>query len=119
MIRPLRVALVGPSAAGKSTLAAALVQAGFMVRHVAQEHSYAPAMWQQVSRPDVLLYLDAELSALQARRPSVSFGPAELAEERRRLAHARAHCDLYLDTTGLAAEEVQRRALAFLAELKR
>ena len=39
-----------------------------------------------------------------------------LAEQQQRLAHARAHCDFYLDTSYLSAERVQEQVLAFLAQ---
>ena len=113
---PLRVAVVGACAVGKSTLVFALRQAGYEARHVAQEHSYVPAMWQRISRPDVLVYLDANYEVITARRPTFRFSPADLAEQYRRLAHAREHCHLYVDTSDLAPAEVQERCLSFLEE---
>jgi chloramphenicol 3-O-phosphotransferase len=114
---PLRVALVGPCASGKSTLAEALRDAGYEVRHVAQEHSYVPDMWRRVSRPDVLIYLDLTYEALHTRRPRDTGGPARLAAQSKLLAHARQHSDLYVDTTDLTPAQVAERALAFLAAL--
>lgn len=113
----LRVALVGPCAAGKSTLKEALVAEGYEVRHVAQEHSHVPTMWQRVSRPDVLIFLDVDYDAVRKRRPYDTGGPERVAEQQRRLAHARAHADLYLDTSTMSPEAVQARALAFLRSL--
>lgn len=110
---PLRVAVVGPCASGKSTLVAALRAAGYEARHPAQEHSYVPDMWQRVVDPDVLIYLDISYEALLARRPH--FGEREYLErEKARLAHAREHADLVVDTSELAAEEVRQRVLAAL-----
>jgi chloramphenicol 3-O-phosphotransferase len=111
---PLRVAVVGACAAGKSTLVSALRQAGYEARHVAQEHSYVPAMWQRISKPDILIYLDTNHEAITVRRPTFGFSPADLAEQNRRLAHAREHCDLYVDTSDLAPAEVKERCLSFL-----
>jgi RNase adaptor protein for sRNA GlmZ degradation len=113
----LRVAVVGACAVGKSTLVSALREAGYEARHVAQEHSYVPAMWQRVSRPDVLIYLDADYETIMVRRPSFSFSPADLAEQKRRLAHARQHCDLYVDTSHLTPTEVRQRCLSFLEKV--
>jgi RNase adaptor protein for sRNA GlmZ degradation len=110
----LRVAVVGACAAGKSTLVSALRAAGYEARHVAQEHSYVPAMWQRVSRPDVLVYLDADYETIMARRAPFAFTPADLAEQKRRLAHARQNCDLYIDTSGLTPAEVRERCRSFL-----
>lgn len=113
---PIRVAVVGACAVGKSTLVSALREAGYEARHVAQEHSYVPAMWQRISRPDVLIYLDADYEAIMARRPTLNFKPVDLAEQRRRLTHARQHCDLYIDTTDLTPAEVRQRCLDHLEE---
>ena len=110
----LRVAVVGACASGKSTLVDALRQAGYEARHVAQEHSYVPAMWQRISRPDVLVYLDVNYETIMARRPGLNFSPADLEEQSRRLAHARDHCHLYLDTSEMAPAEIQERCLQYL-----
>lgn len=112
----LRVAVVGACASGKSVLVSALREAGYEARHVAQEHSYVPAMWQRIGRPDALIYLDADYDTIMARRPDFDFRPADLAEQNRRLAHARQHCDLYIDTSELTPAEVQQRSLSFLEE---
>lgn len=113
----LRIALVGPCASGKTTLARALRQAGYQVRQPAQEHSYVPAMWQRLSRPDLLIYLDVDYAASKQRRPHIDYGPERLQEQRHRLAHARQHCDLYLDTSGLSPQEVYRQVVTFLHAL--
>lgn len=110
---PLRVAVVGPCASGKSTLAAALRAAGYEARQPAQEHSYVPDMWKRLVDPDALIYLDISYEALLARRPS--FGEPDFLEiEKARLAHARAHADLVLDTSELSAEEVRAGVTSFL-----
>jgi shikimate kinase len=112
-VRP--VALVGPCAAGKSTLAEALRAAGYAVRHLAQEHSYVSGMWARHRAPgEALVYLDADLDTINARRPADPLRPEELAEQQRRLAHARQHADLYVDTSGLRPAEVQEQVLSFL-----
>jgi len=112
--RPVRVAIVGPCAAGKTTLAQALAKAGYTVRQPAQEHSLAPDMWRRLSRPDVLIYLDVDYEHARQRRPRQDGGPQRVANQNKRLAHAKAHCDLYIDTNGLTAAEVRAKALAFL-----
>jgi deoxyadenosine/deoxycytidine kinase len=115
-IQPLRVAVVGACASGKSTLVSALRAAGYEARHVAQEHSYVPDMWERISRPDVLIYLDVDLAGISARRPRLDFKQKELTEQNRRLAHAREHCSLYLDTNELSQAEVQMQSLTYLTE---
>lgn len=112
----LRVAVVGPCVSGKSEVVAALQAAGYKARHVVQEHSYAPRMWEVISRPDVLVYLDVNYEAARERRPMITWGPERLEEQAGRLAHAREHCDLYVDTSPLSIEEVRERVLSFLRE---
>lgn len=109
------IAVVGPCSAGKSTLTRALRAAGYQARHPAQEHSYVPNMWQRITKPDVLIYLDVTYPEARRRRPYIDGGPQRLAEQHRRLAHARAHCDFYLDTTGLSPQEVLEQVQQFLA----
>jgi hypothetical protein len=106
--------VVGPCTAGKSTLVDALREAGFNARHVAQEHSYVPDMWQQFVRPDVLIYLDVSYQTARQRR-RISWGPEWLAVQRRRLAHARQHCDLYIPTDYQTAEAILAQVLDFLS----
>ena len=113
---PLRIAVVGPCASGKSTLVAALKAAGYDARHPAQEHSYVPDMWQRLVDPDVLIYLDLSHAAYRARRPHDDAGPDYLDMQRARLAHARAHADLVIDTSGLTAEQAWGAVAAFLYE---
>lgn len=112
--RSLRIAVVGACASGKSTLVDALREAGYESRHVAQEHSYVPYMWQRITRPDVLIYLDVDYETIMARRPEFNFKPADLGQQNERLAHARDNCDFYIDTTGLTPDEVREKSLDFL-----
>lgn len=115
--RAPRVAVVGPCTSGKTTLVHALREAGYDARQPAQEHSYVPDMWQRLTQPDVLIYLDVTYEAARQRR-EIAWGPERLEAEAGRLAHARTHCDLYVQTAGLTIEQVRERALAFLAAWK-
>jgi hypothetical protein len=76
-------------------------------------------MWNKVSQPDVLLYLDVNFANVQARRPDPSFNPRDLAEQERRLIHARANCDLYIDTNKLLPDDVRKKSLEFLERLSK
>lgn len=109
-----RIAIVGVCAAGKSMLTEALRRRGFDAHCCAQEHSYVPDMWQRFLHPEVLIYLDASWEAVRARR-EVDYGADYLDEQRLRLAHAREHCTLYLDTSHLTEAEVIERVLAHLS----
>ena len=108
------IGIVGPCCAGKSTLLQALTAAGYPVRHIAQEHSYAPKMWQIIGRAEVLIFLDVSFEMAQRRR-WMDWLPRDLEEQQRRLRHAREYCSLYIDTDPLSTAEVQARVLQFLA----
>jgi chloramphenicol 3-O-phosphotransferase len=109
-----RVVVVGPDAAGKSTLVERLQMLGFNARCCAQDHSYVPDMWRKVARPDFLVFLDAQLETI-ARRRAIDWGQTRLDALQARLVHARAHCDLYLPTDDLTCEEVAERVYQALA----
>ena len=91
---------------------------GYEARECVQEHSYVPSMWQRISRPDVLIYLDVSLPVIERRKPRSDWKQAVLDEQRRRLAHARRHCDLYVDTDELTAQQVLARVVGFLRQLE-
>lgn len=115
----VRIAIVGPCSSGKSTLRHALHAAGYRdVRNPAQEHSGVPDMWQRMSRPDVLIYLDIDYPTTLERRPNNDLGPERIERQQARLAHARTHADVYIDTVGLTPEEISAQALAALRELE-
>lgn len=109
----MRIAVVGPCASGKTVLAERLRCLGYEVHECTQEHSYVPTMWQKISRPDILIYLDASLPVIAKRRPA-DWSEDYLAEQNRRLSHARQHCDLYILTDELSEEEVLEVTLDFL-----
>jgi deoxyadenosine/deoxycytidine kinase len=114
--RPPLVGIVGPCAAGKTTLVAGLKQYGYTVRHIAQEHSYVKDMWQRITHPDILIYLDVSYpKTLQRRR--MNWNEAEYAVQVQRLEHARQHADLYLLTDELSAAQVLERVRLFLEEI--
>ena len=111
-----RIAIVGPCASGKSSVAKALQNVGYQVRQPAQEHSYVPDMWQKLTRPDILIFLDVNHEQVVARRPQNAGDFSHWQDQQQRLAHARRHCDLYLDTSGLTLAQVQARVYSFLGE---
>jgi deoxyadenosine/deoxycytidine kinase len=112
-----KIGVVGPCAAGKSTLIAKLKQHGYEARHIAQEHSYVANMWKRITNPDVLIYLDVSYYLTLERR-NMNWTEAEYAEQLRRLAHAREHADLYIETNPLTADEVFQVVLNFLESLE-
>ena len=110
----LRIVVVGPCAAGKSTLVGNLRPRGYAIRTCAQEHSHVQQLWLKYCRADVLVYLDAGLETIARRQGRADWTQARLDEQHRRLADARQHCDFYLYTDGLSREEVADRVERFL-----
>jgi ATPase subunit of ABC transporter with duplicated ATPase domains len=110
--RELLIGVVGPCGAGKSTLVAGLTRLGYRTRHVAQEHSYVKDMWQRLTNPDILVFLDAAYPTTCLRR-KLDWTEAEWQEQQHRLRHARENADLYLETDTLSAEEVLEKVVEF------
>ncbi len=105
----MRVVLVGPCGAGKSTIAQELAQHGIDVVVVGQEHSIVRDLWRR-PKPDLLVFLDASLETVRARR-GADWPEWLYRTEQQRLAEARAHADLVLDTGALTVEEAVARIL--------
>jgi hypothetical protein len=109
------VGVVGPCAAGKTTLISALRQRGYPTRHIAQEHSGVKDMWLRLVNPDVLIYLQVSYPLTCIRR-KIDWTEAEYEEQLHRLEHARQHADLILDTDKLSAEQVLGVVLDYLQQ---
>ncbi|MBX3051269.1 MAG: hypothetical protein KF753_07350 [Caldilineaceae bacterium] len=112
------IKVVGVSASGKSTLVARLREVGYNARPASQEHSETPDMWRRIRPPALLIYLEIDLITQRERRADVSWDPAWLATETARLAHARQHADLILNTQGMEAAQVFTQVLTWLAARK-
>ena len=108
-----RVAVVGACASGKRVLVQRLRALGYDARHVVQEHSYVPDMWQRLSRPQALVYLDASLATVRQRRDP-AFPAALFEAQQHRLRHARRHCQIRVSTDALTEIQVLDRVLAAL-----
>lgn len=109
----LVIGLVGPCAAGKSTLAQRLRAMGYQAKHIAQEHSYVPYMWQRITNPDILIYLSVSYQNTLIRR-NMSWSEAEYQVQLQRLRHALAHADVVIDTDPLTPDQVLERVLSFI-----
>ena len=114
-MKSLTIGVVGPCAAGKSTLIQRLRALGYQAKHIAQEHSYVPRMWQRLSKPDILVYLDVSYP-LTIQRRNLDWTVNEYLEEIHRLRHAREHAHLYINTDALSPEDVLEQVLLFLKE---
>ena len=104
------IGVVGPCAAGKTTLVSDLRSAGYVVRHIAQEHSYVPDMWKKMSDPDYLVYLDVSYEVSTARS-GTSWTRSIFNKQITRLIHARNNADLYIQTDKLTPKEVMNMVI--------
>lgn len=113
--RPVVIGVVGPCAAGKTTLTNKLKALGINCRHIAQEHSFVPDMWKKIINPDVLVYLDVSYPLTIVRR-QLDWTVEEYQEQLHRLRHARENADLYIQTDSKTPQEVLQTVLDFLPE---
>ncbi len=108
-----RIAVVGPCASGKSTLVEFLCALGYDAHQCGQEHSDIPNMWQRLTRPEYLIFLDVSPDVALSRR-EMGFYALVVHRQQARLDHARQHADLVIDTDSLSPQQVCDAALGFL-----
>ncbi len=109
------IGVVGPCGSGKSTLVAGLEKHGYTCRHIAQEHSYVQTMWQIITKPDVLIYLAASF-AVSTARAKLNWLEKDYTEQLIRLAHAREHANLLIETDELTPDDVLQKVLIFVED---
>ena len=107
------VGLVGVCGSGKTTLTKALKPYPFHVRQIAQEHSYVPDMWERITRPDILFYLDVSYPQTIIRR-KLNWTFKEYQVQISRLKHAHDHSDVFIRTDTLSPHEVLTIALKYI-----
>lgn len=107
------IGIVGPCSSGKTTLIHGLSERGIQARHIAQDHSFVPDMWQRISHPDILIYLDVSFEVSQKRR-FLDWQEDEFKQQLVKLAHARQHANLVIQTDRLSVSEVLEQVLAYL-----
>jgi deoxyadenosine/deoxycytidine kinase len=113
----LQVVVVGPCAAGKTTLVGGLRAQGFAAaRLVAQEHSGIHDLWARRGRPQVLIYLDVQAETMNRRQGRSDWTEEARAEQVARLGHAHRKCDLYLPTDDLTIPKVLETVINFLEQ---
>jgi deoxyadenosine/deoxycytidine kinase len=112
------IGVVGPCAAGKTTLVSGLQRAGYEVRHIAQEHSYIADMWKRITNPDLLVYLHVSYPLTISRR-KIDWTEAEYLEQIYRLRHARQFADCTIETDLLSPQQVLDQVLHFIRETEK
>jgi cytidylate kinase len=115
-MQTIRIGIVGPCGAGKSSLAERLSPHYSTVRAIAQEHSYVPTMWRRITNPDILIYLDASYSVTVQRR-MLNWTEAEYRIELDRLENARKNADIYIQTDHLNIDQVAETVIQKLESL--
>ena len=102
-----RVAVVGVCGSGKSTVVERLRQLRFDAYAVGQEHSIVRDLWNH-QRPDRVVYLQASLEAVRARRGAA--WPGWIYElQLQRLADASRHACVVVDTGSCGIDETVER----------
>lgn len=114
-IDPL-IGIVGVCASGKSTLIKALTAQGHRCRHIAQEHSYVPDMWQRLTNPDILIFLEVSYQK-SLERKNLNWTYTEYETQLHRLRHAFEHADIHIKTDSLDPRQLLERALAEIDSL--
>jgi len=113
--KSILIGVVGPCGSGKSTLIAGLEKHGYACRHIAQEHSYVPYMWQAITNPDILVYLHASYMVSTKRR-QLNWMEIDYEKQSSRLIHAREHAHIIIDTDDLNPSQVLQKVLDYLNE---
>ena len=110
--RPLRVAVVGPCASGKSTVVEQLRRWGYDAFSVSQEHSVVRDLWRRRA-PEALVYLDVSYDTLTARRGR-GWPRAVYEQQIARLEDARRHATIVVDTGATSVSGTLARIVAAL-----
>jgi shikimate kinase len=111
----LIIGIVGVCGSGKTTLATQLEALGYHTRHIAQEHSFTPDMWQRISNANVLIFLEVSFSESK-RRKNLNWGENDYQQQIQRIKHAYTHADLHIHTDDLTPKEILQLVLSFLDE---
>lgn len=107
------IGVVGPCGSGKSTLIRGLEAHGYRCRHIAQEHSYAKQMWQIITKPDILIFLECSFENSTQRR-KLNWAATDHEEQLLRLSHAYEHAHIIINTNTLDENGVLAQALDYL-----
>lgn len=113
----MRIAVVGVCASGKTTLVKGLKDAGYDAYNAAQEHSGIHNFWNK-HHPDILVMIDATLPAIKKRR-LVYWNQERLDVQHKRLADAKAHANLFIQTDAYNADEVREQVIDYIETWKK
>ena len=111
--KDLIIGVVGPCTAGKTTLINGLLDYAYNAKQIAQEHSYVQDMWERLTHPDILIYLDVSYSYTMKRR-NLNWTKKEFNTQVNRLRHAHEHADIYINTDSFSPEDFLDQVMKFL-----
>lgn len=114
----ITIGVVGPCGSGKTTLVNNLRTRGYEVKHIAQEHSYVPDMWERISNPSILIFLDVSYINTIIRK-NLNWQEKEYKEQLRRLDHARNHADIIIKTDEINSNTVLIKTLEAINSLEK
>jgi hypothetical protein len=69
-------------------------------------------MWQQIAKPDILIYLHCDYKTTVAR--GINWMQSEYDDQQPRLAHAREHADLEIVTDSINPDLVLQKVLEYI-----
>jgi broad-specificity NMP kinase len=110
MISGITIGVTGTCGSGKSELVTRLKERGYNVRHIAQEHSYAPRMWRQISNPDLLIFLEVSY-AVTLKRIRFKWTEEEYLEQLHRLRDAREHANIRINSDSHSPTEIYEKVI--------
>ena len=113
MAEPFKIGVVGPCAAGKTTLINQLLDKGYDAKQIAQEHSYVQDMWRRIGNPDILIFLDVYYPNTLSRK-NLSWTNNEVEKQKARLKHALENANIHINTDDLTPEQVLSQVLESL-----
>jgi deoxyadenosine/deoxycytidine kinase len=113
----LILGIVGACGTGKSEIVTRLKERGYVVHHIAQEHSFAPGMWRKIANPDFLVYLEVSYP-VTIKRKRFNWSEDEFQEQLYRLRDAREHADIRINTDKLTPDEICNLIIRNLEEMK-
>lgn len=112
----LIIGIVGPCKSGKTTLRDGLISRGYKGKQIAQEHSFSPSMWEKLTDPDILIFLN--VSYLNSKeRGKLNWKEKDYLEQLRRLSHANENANLHIETDRKNIGEVLETAIKYIKEL--
>jgi len=103
------VVVIGPCAAGKTTLVSRLIEEGISAVSPAQEHTLIPDLYRHRGE-GMVVYLDVSFEEA-ARRRDIDWGPERLQEQKDFMDSSRRAADVYILTDDLSPDEIAERVL--------